>query len=101
MKSNGFTLTNMLVTLLIVSSMFVLSINKISIPSLEYQYFVSDYLYNQAYALANYQRVDFYNDYSEYEIHFNEKGSVNQGQSFNVGNRLIVIRPSTGYIRYE
>lgn len=101
MNKNGFTLMQMVVTLMIVSSMFVLSISKISIPSQEYHYFISDYLYNQAYALSNYERVNFKNDYSNIEISFNERGSVNQGQSFNVENRLIVIRPATGNIRYE
>lgn len=101
MNKNGFTLLEMLLTLMIISSLFVLSINSISLSSQNYHYFISDYLYNQALALSSYERVDFNNNYSNKEIHFNEKGSVNQGQSFNIDNKLIVIRPAIGNIRYE
>lgn len=101
MNKNGFTLIQMVLSLMIVSTLFVLSISNFSMPSQEYHYFISDYLYNQAYALSNYERVNYKNDYSNVEINFNERGSVNQGQSFNIDNRLIVIRPSTGNIRYE
>ena len=90
-----------IVSMMIVSSLFLFSITKVVLPSYEYQYFISDYLLCQAQALKNYERVDFENKYSEYEIHFNNKGSVNQGQSFNIDGKRIVIRPSTGYIRYE
>lgn len=95
-KSNGFTMLEMLITILIISSLFVVSVNTFENPDLSWTSFSNDYLTKQTSSLVN-KEVNYVNS----SIHFNENGRVNRANTINKGNMNIIIHLGSGYLTYE
>lgn len=97
MNNKGFTLLEMILTIFIVTSFFMLMITRITNPDLSWIYFSNEYIEKQADSLIN--RKD--NNMNNYLIHFNMNGKVNKAQTIPIGNKSIVIHLGTGYVTYE
>lgn len=96
-KSKGFTLLEMLLTLMIVTSMFVITLNRISDVDTSWAYFSNEYLYQQVDSLVNKKS----NHLSNYPISFNKQGKVNQARTITFNGKNVVIHLGTGYLTYE
>ncbi|GEM_PF-5933423 len=101
MSKKGFTMLECVLCMLIVSSMFVLTLTKWNMPDTDDKEFICEYNLFHASSLNNEGNTCYLNQYSKYPIIFNKHSTINMGQSFNIGKRKIVIRPITGYIREE
>lgn len=97
MNNKGFTMLEVLLTIMITSSMLVLTLDRANSINLDWLYFSNDYLTKQTDSLINKQR----NDINDYSISFNENGKVNKAQTISVGEKRIVIHLGTGYFTYE
>jgi len=96
MKHKGYTLLELLIVLMIISSLSLLSISKYSDLNLDYLYFINDYLNNQANALCSNQTVSY-----KRGISFNSKGHVNMARTINFARHDVVIHLGSGYLTYE
>lgn len=97
MNNKGFSLLETLLTLIIVSGLFVISLNIFTDPDLSYVSFINEYLTKQKDALL-YKEESYIDNYN---IHFNSSGKVNKAQTINIGNKRIVIHLGSGYLTYE
>lgn len=101
MIKKGFSLLEVLLTLVIISSLLVVSISTFSKPNLDYLSFINEYLSTQTNSIVNKNTNELKNDYTREHIYFNANGNVNGGRSIEISNRNIVIHLGNGYITYE
>lgn len=87
----------MLITMLIISSLFVITFKSFSSPNLSWVYFSNEYLRKQTSSLIN-KEVNYVENSN---IHFNENGRVNRADTITIGNKNIVIHLGSGYLTYE
>jgi len=93
MTKSGFSLLSMLLTLMIVSSCFLVVLKNRNEVNVEQINFMNEYINKQSDSLLN----GIENDIDEYDIHFNNKGHVNRAQTIKIGNHSIIIHLGNGY----
>lgn len=96
MIKKGFSLLEILLTLVIVSSMLVLTLPFYSDLDLKHLYFLNDYLLKQKDSLISHERNDV-----DYGITFNENGRVNQAKTIDINSHKLIVHLGNGYITYE
>ena len=101
MTKKGFTLLETLLSLIIISGFFVLTLKREVNVNLDYINFSNDYLTKQADSLVNKSENELDSIYGNYYVHFNECGRVNMAQTINFDNKNVVIHLGNGYLTYE
>ena len=82
---------------MIVTSMLIITLNKVSNVNTDWAYFSNEYLYLQADSLTNKRN----NHLTSYPVSFNNQGKVNQARTLSFKSKNIVIHLGTGYLTYE
>ena len=100
MTKKGYTMLELLLTLMIISSLFVILLRSFNEPNIDYLLFMNDYLLGQKEALVNREEFILNNDYGK-PISFNKDGKVNMGQTLDINNHSIVIHIGSGYATIE
>ena len=96
MNNKGFSLVEMLISLLMISLMLVLSITRIDKLNFEHFEFLNNYLLSQSKAMASREKIDYEND-----VYFNSMGHVNQARTIEFNNHKVVVHLGSGYATYE
>lgn len=96
MIKKGFSLLEILLTLVIVSSMLVLTLPFYSELDLKHLYFLNEYLSKQKDSLISHERNDL-----DYDVSFNENGRVNQANTIDINNHKVIVHLGNGYVTYE
>ena len=99
MTKKGFTLLEVLLTLLIVSSLFLLTLTRTTKTNLDWIEVSNEYLKNLSCSLTRKEENAL--EYEGKYIRFNEMGRVNKAQTINIGNKNIVIHLGNGYLTHE
>ncbi|MBQ6334096.1 MAG: prepilin-type N-terminal cleavage/methylation domain-containing protein [Erysipelotrichaceae bacterium] len=89
----GFSLLEMLVGLLLISSMLVLSISHVNKPQAEQYYFLNGYLLAQSQAISE-KRVVTY----EKGISFNSMGHIDLARTVEFGYHVYTLNLGSGYV---
>lgn len=92
LDKKGFTLLEMLISLLIISIMLLIGISSNKNVDLDHYYFMNDYLYNQSKALLERENISY-----KKGIYFNSMGHVNQAKTLEISNHEIIIHLGNGY----
>lgn len=98
MNKRAFTLLETLFTLMVVSSLFVLTLSKEVKLDLSWINFSNEYLIKQKDSIINKEENEI-NDFTY--VHFNKAGRVNQAQTINFNNRKVIVHLGNGYLTYE
>ena len=101
MIKKGFSLLEVLLTLVVISSLLVISLSAFNKPNLDYLSFMNEYLKVQTDSIVNREGSEINSIHTKEHIHFNANGNVNGGRTVNISNRSIVIHIGNGYITYE
>lgn len=101
MIKKGFSLLEILLTLVVIASLLVLSLSSFTKPNLDYLTFMNNYLLIQSKSLVDRQRNELDNTYSNEHISFNENGNVNGARQIEISNHNIIIHLGNGYLSYE
>ena len=96
-NKKGFSLLEMLLTLMIVTSLLVITLNKVSDADMSWAYFSNEYLTLQANSIKCKQSSRLNN----YLISFNSEGKVNQARTISFNGKNVIIHLGTGYLTYE
>ena len=96
MIKKGFSLLEILLTLVIVSSMLVLTLPLYSELDLKHLYFLNEYLSKQKDSLISHERNDL-----DYDVSFNENGRVNHANTIDINNHKVIVHLGNGYVTYE
>lgn len=97
MTKKGFGILDILVLLLIVSSLTLVSISNFRKPDFEYIYLTNNILKSHTNSLINKE----YNYIDNWGIYFNENGNINKAQTINFKNKKIILHLGNGYLLYE
>ena len=92
----GYTLIEMLLTLLIISSLTIISLSRYDELSLDQYYFMNDYCVSQSIAIKNTEKMNL-----DYDVSFNPLGHINRARTININGHSIVIHLGNGYFVYE
>jgi len=100
-NNKGFTILELLITLLIIPSLFLITLPKSANINLDYLTFMNKYLALQTDSIVNSRSNYLSNDYGKYTVNFNESGKVNMAQTINFDHTDVIIHLGNGYITYE
>lgn len=92
----GFSMLEMLVCMIILSSLLLLSLNNTNYLNVDHYTFLNNYLYGQSCAILNSENVDV-----DKGIYFNSMGHVNQARTISFSNHSIIIHLGNGYATYN
>lgn len=95
-NKKGFSMLEMLICMVMLSSLVLLTLNNTNSLNLDYCYFLNDYLYLQSEALL--KRHDVTVDKG---IYFNNMGHVNQAKTIDFTNHKVIIHLGSGYATKE
>ncbi len=98
MNNKGYTLMEMLLTLVIIASMMTLTLKNTYMFNDDHYKFMNAYLDAQTDSLTSRTNVLLNDDNN---IYFNENGHVNMGRSIDIGKYKIVVHLGNGYLTYE
>lgn len=98
MNNKGYTLMEMLLTLVIIASMMTLTLKNTYLFNDDHYNFMNAYLNSQVDSLTTRSNVLLEEDNS---IYFNENGHVNSGRSIDVGKYTVIVHLGNGYLTYE
>lgn len=96
-NNKGYTLLNMLLTLMILASMLTITLKNTNKIETRHFDFINEYLNAQSISLT--ERID--NKINDYNVSFNALGHVNNGKTLNFGIHKVLIHLGNGYITYE
>ena len=96
-NNRGYTLLNMLLTLMILASMLTMVLKNTSKIETEHLTFINDYLNVWTSSLTERKS----NRLNDYDISFNSKGHVNSGRTLNFDRHKVLIHLGNGYLTYE
>lgn len=97
MTKPGFTLLSVLLTMMIIASVMVLTLNRYVEVDNEYMFLMNDLLDEQSDALTNYEERNA----NDYNVYFNAKGHVNMAQTIHLGRHSVIVHLGNGYLTYE
>lgn len=101
MTKKGFTLIELLLAILVMVSLFTISLHRFSEPKMEWILFSNEYLSKQADSIVNKKENIVASPYSNNYIHFNKEGRVNQAQTIMLDGKNVIIHLGNGYLTYE
>lgn len=85
-------MVEMLLCVVIVSTMLLLVITNTEQINIDQYYFLNDYLYKQSKAILNLENTDV-----ESGIYFNNLGHVNKARTIDFKNHQVIIHLGNGY----
>ncbi|MBQ6492677.1 MAG: prepilin-type N-terminal cleavage/methylation domain-containing protein [Erysipelotrichaceae bacterium] len=88
----GYTLLEMLLSLMIVTAMLLLSLNLKHGFSLDHYYYLNDYLLLQSEAMLEKQDRPYKNG-----IYINSMGHINLARTIDFGNHQVIVHLGNGY----
>ena len=92
----AFTMTGLLVSLLVLSSLLVMSLPLFSVKNTDHYHFIGDYLSAE---------IESYTDKKAVEVgeglHFNRDANINVGKTIYFGNHKVIIHLANGYLTYD
>lgn len=97
MTNKGFTLLEMLLVVMILSSLALLTLNNFKDLNNDHLLFMNEYLKTQDEALTRKEELSL----QEHGIFFYKSGRVNQARTININNHKIIIHLGNGYLTYE
>lgn len=92
----GFSMLEMLVCMIILSSFLLLTINNTNYLNVDHYSFLNNYLYSQSCSIVDCKQINL-----DKGIYFNSMGHVNQARTINIANHNIIIHLGNGYVTYE
>ena len=92
----GYSILEMLICLMIISSISLLALNYHKVLELDHFNFLNEYLIRQSEAIST-KKPSIY----EKGITFNEMGHVNQARTINFGKYDVIIHLGNGYATYR
>ena len=94
--TKGFSLVEMLVSLLLISVMMMFTIRKSGNMDLEHYYYLNDYLYQQSLALSKKRNISY-----QKGVSFNSMGHVNIGRTVHFKKHDVIVHLGNGYATLE
>lgn len=94
--NKGYSLIDLLLSLFVISSLTLLSLNHHSTLNLDHYYFLNEYLLKQSEVILNKQADIFKNG-----ITFNNMGHVNLARTIYFGDHEVIIHLGNGYATYK
>jgi len=104
MIKKGYTLLELLVVMIVLSGLFLLTLNRDITLNLDQYYLASDILVKESQAILNHERQeidDYYNQYLKGNLYINENGHINRAQTIDFDNHKIIVHIGNGYLTYE
>ncbi len=95
MNNRGYTLLNMLLTLMILASMLTMTLKNTSKIETDHLDFINEYLTLLTSSLTERKSNKLY------DISFNSKGHVNGARTLNFNGHKVVVHLGNGYLTYE
>ena len=100
-KSKGFTLLELLVVSLFLSSFVLMALPFETKIEDDYHLFLNNYLLTKKDALINQEELILECDNAPYELIFSKNGNIKQAQTISFKRHKVVIRVGYGSIYYE
>ena len=97
MTNKGFTLLEMLLVVMMLSSLALLTLNNFKDLNNDHLLFMNEYLKTQNEALTRKEEMSL----SKYGIFFYKSGRVNQARTISINNHKVIIHLGNGYLTYE
>lgn len=97
MTNKGFTLLEMLLVVMMLSSLALLTLNNFKDLNNDHLLFMNEYFKAQDGALTKREETSL----SEHGIFFYKSGRVNQARTLNINNHKVIIHLGNGYLTYE
>ena len=97
MVNKGFTLLEMLLVVMMISSLTLLTLNNFKDLNNDHILFINEYLKTQTEALTKREELSIV----EHGIFFYKSGRVNQARTININSHKIIIHLGNGYLTYE
>ena len=95
-NKKGFTLLEMLMSLLVMTSLSVLGLGLTNKANYDHYYFMSDFALKQAETLLKREKI-----YLEHNVSLNSMGRVDLARSIYIGNHKGIVHLGNGYLTYE
>lgn len=95
-NEKGYSMLEMLASLLIISVLMLVSLNKTSNINTEHYYFLNNYLLTQSEAMLNKK-----SDSVGHGVYFNSMGRVNQARTIDFNRHKVIIHLGNGYATCE
>ena len=95
-SEKGYSMLEMLASLLIISVLMLISLNKTNSINLEHYYFLNNYLLTQSETMLNKK-----SDSVGHGVYFNSMGRVNQARTIEFDKHKVIIHLGNGYATCE
>ena len=95
-NEKGYSMLEMLASLLIISVLMLISLNKTNSINLEHYYFLNNYLLTQSETMLNKK-----SDSVGHGVYFNSMGRVNQARTIDFDKHKVIIHLGNGYATCE
>ena len=95
-SEKGYSMLEMLASLLIISVLMLISLNKTNSINLEHYYFLNNYLLTQSETMLNKK-----SDSVGHGVYFNSMGRVNQARTIDFDKHKVIIHLGNGYATCE
>lgn len=101
MNKKAFTLIDMLLTMIIISSLLVLSLQKEVVVNSDWINFSNDFLKTKTDSIINKKENELDSLYGYSYMSFNSNGHINQANTIGFNNKKVIIHLGNGYLTYE
>ena len=101
MPTRAFTLSEVLVVILIISIMSSLSLKKIPTLNFDEEIFISEYHLSLAKAMAKKETISLTHPFSPYPLSFNQNGTINRAVSLAGHKHELIAHLGSSYLTYE
>lgn len=101
MNKKAFTLIDMLLTMIIISSLLVLSLQKEVVVNSDWINFSNDFLKTKTDSIINKKENELDSLYGYSYMSFNSNGHINQANTIEFNNKKVIIHLGNGYLTYE
>lgn len=101
MNKKAFTLIDMLLTLIIISSLLVLTLQKEVEVDTKWISFSNDFLRAKTNSIINKEENELDSIYDFGYFHFNSNGHINKADTIEFNNKKIIVHLGNGYLTYE
>ena len=92
----GYTMTGLLLSLLILSSLMVMSLPLFSVKSTDHYHFIGDYLNAEIESYTEKRAVEIGEG-----LHFNRDANINVGKTLYFGDHHVIVHLANGYLSYD
>lgn len=95
-SKKGFSMLEILASLILISALMLISINNTGNINLDHYYFMNDYVETQSKAIL--EKKDFALSHG---VRFNSMGRVNQARTIDFKNHKVIVHLGSGYAMCE